>query len=264
MIPPSLPVFAIAGNGLSEAERQFTALLLLDPGTDWSKPMNTKMIAALLATFVLAGCASTANNYSAKGILLDNGRYYFPAQDGQGDYYYEEPARIDNGFARISFDSRFGFGAFPPFYGAYSGHACGLRGWGCSPWPYWYSYGRGGAFDPGYRWHWPPGRYDPGYRGHRDRRHGRSPFPPGNEGAAITSSEGRPDAPAIDGLEEDDASPVTRRSQRGIRFPRTNGDEGGAAPVPRQRADRAGNRQMPSREGSRSRIRESDHGDGGQ
>lgn len=221
--------------------------------------MHTRSIAMLLITLVLAGCASTANNYSAKGILLDNGSYYFPAQDGQGDYYYAEPARQDIGFSRFSFDSRFGYGAFGPLYG----HACGLRGWGCSPWPYWYGYGRGGMVDPGYGWHWQHGQYDPRYRDprQRNRRHGREVFPPIGEGTAAFPQNGLFEAPAIDDLAEDDASPIVRRSRRAIPPSWTN-DESGAVPA-RQRSERSGSRPMPRREQSRPRIRESGHdGDG--
>lgn len=136
------------------------------------KPMHdatsARLIALLLVALALAGCASTASNFASKGVLLDDGSYYFPAQDGQGDYYYEEtPSQTDSAFV-----FSFGYGPF----GSFSNRHCGFHSWYCPPWPYWYGHRFGGWWDPRFGWAWYPGLHHRGYR-HGWTFDGRRPPP---------------------------------------------------------------------------------------
>lgn len=108
--------------------------------------MSARLIVTLFAAVVLSGCATTANNFAPKAVLLDDGSYYFPAQSGNGDYYYEAPERR----SAFSVEFGFGFGHFPSFSHRY----CSPRDWHCPPWAYWPGHGNG------YGYGWP-------YYGHR-------------------------------------------------------------------------------------------------
>ncbi len=114
--------------------------------------MNRIASFALIAgSALLAGCATTNDTrYAAQpGVYADG--YYVPAQDGRGDYYYDNPQTVD---IYGAWSVGYGFGntwsgpGFGPLYG------WGWGGWGWGPWGYvGYAPWHGGW--PGH-WHRPP------------------------------------------------------------------------------------------------------------
>lgn len=53
--------------------------------------MKLKLVILVLATLSTAGCMTTSNSYS-RDIVYRDGSYYSPADDDNGDYYYEPEA----------------------------------------------------------------------------------------------------------------------------------------------------------------------------
>lgn len=95
--------------------------------------MSARLLVMLLAILALSGCATTANEVVPKAVLLDDGHYYFPAQDGNGDYYSQAPERRST----FAFEIGFGYGYFSPYFN----HYCSPRAWHCPPWAYWPGHG---------------------------------------------------------------------------------------------------------------------------
>lgn len=123
------------------------------------KPHRLMVAAACAAC--LAGCATTGDQRMAAqpGVYADG--YYVPADQGSGDYYYDDPQTVT---VHGSWSVGLGFGngwygpGFGPAFGPWGWGGWGWGGWGWRPWGYagwspWY----GGW--PGY-WH------HPGYAGH--------------------------------------------------------------------------------------------------
>lgn len=124
-------------------------------------PMKRRrLITAFACTALLAGCATTTNTRyaAAPGVYADGN--YIPAQDGNGDYYYDDtPAAPVYG----SFSVGFGFGSGgwgPGWYGPGFG-PWGWNGWGWGPgWGPW-GYGGWGSwwYGPPSLWPHPPGSH---------------------------------------------------------------------------------------------------------
>jgi hypothetical protein len=114
---------------------------------------------AIIATLALGGCASYQSAYDQgyrDGNYRGNydGGYYAAAVDGSGDYYYDRPELVVNGYGGGYFYGScadVGFGVAGPF--GY-GFGCG-PGFGYDPWFF-------GAWYPYHHWHRPwPGHPHP-------------------------------------------------------------------------------------------------------
>jgi len=223
---------------------------------------------------LLAGCASTTSNYASKGVLLEDGSYYFPAQDGRGDYYYEEPARNAGGAFWLGMGNGFGYGFGHGFMG-FSSQYCGLRSLYCSPWPYWYGADHRVWFGEPQPWRW---RHDRRERGSHDRGHESDGDDRMQAGQGPRRSRGRdrgqddmrnvpphsgPDRAELPGVEEpgdENFAPMPLRRQRSMAPPTHSSgrDSAGSA------SDRQQPQREPDREPARVRIRESGHDEDGQ
>lgn len=113
-----------------------------------------RLAAAFACTALLAGCATTRDTRyaTAPGVYADGA--YVPAQDGNGDYYYDDtPAAPVYG----SFSVGFGFGS--------AGWGPGWYGPGFGPWG-WNGWGWGPGWGPWGFVGWAPWWYPPGYWHH--------------------------------------------------------------------------------------------------
>lgn len=118
--------------------------------TTFSRLLLTKTpLSAALLALLLAGCASTQSNFASKGVLLDDGSYYFPAQDGQGDYYHAGPQRT----AAPTFLFAYGHGPFWPY------DRCQWSSWYCRGGPW--AFGHAHPFDIHFGWIQPGHPYVP-------------------------------------------------------------------------------------------------------
>ncbi|MBS0457532.1 MAG: hypothetical protein JSS44_09420 [Proteobacteria bacterium] len=130
-----------------------------------------RLILTIAGTALLAGCATTSDTrYAAApaGVYADG--YYVPAQDGNGDYYYDDsPAAPMYG----SFSVGFGFGS--------AGWGPGWYGPGFGPWG-WSGWGWGPGWGPWGFVGWGPRWYPPGYWHHR--HHGLT-----NHGTLVATRE---------------------------------------------------------------------------
>ncbi|WP_146907774.1 hypothetical protein [Arenimonas daejeonensis] len=104
----------------------------------------------LLILILLAGCTTYSGNHYRDGYYSDGG-YYYPAEDGYGDYY----AAPDYGYDYDYYD--YGYSTYTPFWGLHR-YGCGAWG-GCSP--YWsYYYGRPySGWSLSYGQHWSYGSW---------------------------------------------------------------------------------------------------------
>ncbi|MBS0193812.1 MAG: hypothetical protein JSR34_06165 [Proteobacteria bacterium] len=107
-----------------------------------------RILITALSAVALAGCATTGNVGGVQP-LADGSGYYVPADNGNGDYYYNDP-QVVNSYSPWQFSMDFGFGS-------------GWYGPGFGPWG-WYGpgYGYWGWYGPGPWWYGPP----PGYWHH--------------------------------------------------------------------------------------------------
>ena len=167
------------------------------------------LCAALLAA--LGGCASYDSRYYRDDVVYEDGSYYAPAADGEGDYYY---APDDDAYGYDNWND-WGYGpGYPPYFLAGPGYGvAGFNGYcsvaypACLPWwtgsyidpryRYWFGIGWGTGWSP-YR------RHDRGWDGDHDRwrhEHGSghdhdqstpTPAPPPAPDARPTPDPGRP------------------------------------------------------------------------
>lgn len=111
------------------------------------KMLRPEMFIAAAAAVALAGCATTGTTGNgALGVTTDGG-YYVAADNGNGDYYYDQP-QVVNDYAPWQFSVGFGSGWYGPGFGPWGWYGPGYGYWG------WYG--------PGWWWYGPP----PGYWHH--------------------------------------------------------------------------------------------------
>lgn len=116
----------------------------------------------VLAAGLLGGCATTGASYTnARAVPYGSG-YYVPAQDGEGDYYYDAPS-AQTVYVGGMWQFGFGMGFGPGWYGPGSPWwAFGPGGWwGYGPGPWW-GHGPGGWWGyPYVPWQGPPAHVPP-------------------------------------------------------------------------------------------------------
>lgn len=149
----------------------------------------TRRTTALMSLLVLglAGCTTYGGGYYREGYYSD-GDYYYPAEDGYGDYY-QGPDYIDYSYATYSpfwrldrYSCGSFYGSCSPYWNNFYGRPYGgwnfspgrgwwgfnVGGWQGEPWSPWYGYGYRYGYGSGWYGHGHPGRRPP----HRDRDRG--------------------------------------------------------------------------------------------
>lgn len=133
-------------------------MLALNPGDTAMK----RLLPALAALLLLSGCATYGDGYYQGREVYRDGGYYYPAYDGEGDYYYGED------YDDYRYDSGYGVGygyGYAPFHGL-DRYRCRSY-YGCAPvWGgyYPYSYSPGWSFSFGNYWSWNNWGWYGGYR----------------------------------------------------------------------------------------------------
>lgn len=183
----------------------------------------------LLATLMmlgLSGCVTMSDGYDRVSYYSDGG-YYYPAEDGYGDYYQ---GREDVNYRYYESS------AYSPFW-RLDRYACGPY-YGCSP--YWNSYyGRpssGWGISFGSQWNygswgwygrdWSPWYDSRSYWRHPRRPHNDDRLPPG----VLRPGEG---APGQSGSARPPRQDYTGRPRPGLREPGVIDDNGGPGSMPR-------------------------------
>lgn len=130
------------------------------------------VLLASLMLLGLSGCMTVNDDYYRQGHYSDGG-YYYPAEDGYGDYY-QGPEQVDYRY----YDSY----SYSPFW-SLDRYSCGAH-YSCSP--YWNSYYRRpysgwnlsfGSHRSYGSWGWYGNRWNPWYDHHDYYRHPRHPEP---------------------------------------------------------------------------------------